>query len=618
MSVPYTYILAEKDGQQVKIPYNEFADRFVSYTASPSSPSTEGGQQGMFSADAWVTISGTESVSSSGYVYSNNAWRKIPTYTTNWDDLDAVVNEDNTVTYLRFLPVHKRVKLSEEEIAIAKENIDVSIATNTHPGLVMGSPVSEEYGAVTITEEGAIQAELASTTHAGAVILVGGLSVDVNDPTVHIPQVYTKQAIDEKFTSAGSWRIPVATTETVGGVVIGSHLNIEEGGRLNVDETSVQAVPQYGVVRYAPENYTDPNSTTNNVVDDEDSYVLSIRQIKQLTEQLVESSLATFSQQIPLASANVRGGVMVDGEHYNVGLVNEVLKVRSATTEVDGTVLLINGINANNSQEGELLVPTAYAVKKYVDDIAANKLPIASTTTLGGIKVGPNMSITADGVLKLNLPLASYEQNTAGIVNLTNNMTDSNISASLIPTSKAVSTFVNDKIKQQTNTIVPAANSVTPGVVLVEPTQTESPTNADNVYIVPTELKVKELIQDGIKDYNNTASILSSERWLVIGTGSFTQEAVDQVISSNPPLPAAIVVSSHSQVSPSQENEDGETIVAGGTALSAGINLLKFSEKVPLSTVQTLVASLSETKAGYYDSNFLIMPAAAGMGNFLS
>jgi hypothetical protein len=140
----------------------------------------------MFSADAWVTISGTESVSSSGYVYSNNAWRKIPTYTTNWDDLDAVVNEDNTVTYLRFLPVHKRVKLSSEEIANAKANIDVNIATDNHPGLVMGSPVSEEYGAVTI-KDGAIQAELASTTHAGAVILVGGLSVDADDPTAHIP-----------------------------------------------------------------------------------------------------------------------------------------------------------------------------------------------------------------------------------------------------------------------------------------------------------------------------------------------------------------------------------------------------------------------------------------------
>jgi hypothetical protein len=61
-----------------------------------------------------------------------------------------------------------------------------------------------------------------------------------------------------------------------------------------------------------------------------------------------------------------------------------------------------------------------------------------------------------------------------------------------------------------------------PGVVLVEPTQTESPTNTDNVYIVPTELKVKELIQEGIEEANGTEYELSSRRWLVIGTGSFT------------------------------------------------------------------------------------------------
>lgn len=604
MSVPQTYILAEKDGQQVRIPYDEFADRFVSYTVAPSSPNTEGGQQGMFSADAWVTISGTESVSSSGYVYANNAWRKIPTYTTNWDDLDAVVNEDNTVTYLRFLPVHKRVELSEEEIANAKANMDVSTATNTHPGLVMGSPVSEEYGGINITEEGAIQAELASTTHAGAVILVGGLSVDANDPTAHIPQVYTKQAIDEKFTSAGSWRVPIATTETIGGIAVGSHLNIEEGGRLNVDETQVQAIPQYGVVRFAPESY-DPSSDSY----DADSYVLSIRQIKNLTRHLISESHSTL-QEIPIATSTTIGGVKVDGQVSNVELSDtNVLRVKYATDLLEGAVKL--NFNIGNAVQAEdLSVPTAHTVKAYIDAIALNGLPIASTTTLGGIKIGPNMSITADGVLKLNLPLASFEQNTAGIVNLTNNMVDANISASLVPTSNAVSKFVNSQLQQLTETTVPAANVARPGVVLVSPAELESPSSTNNVYVVPTELKVRELIQDGIEDANSTSSTLSSERWLVIGTGSFTQEAVDQVIAQNS-FPAAVVVSSHSEVSPSQDNE------AGGTPLPAGINLLKFSQSVPLSTVEVLVASLSTTKANYYDSNFLIMPAASGMGNFL-
>jgi hypothetical protein len=55
----------------------------------------------------WDIVSGGESISSSVFVYSNNAWRKIPTYTTNWDDIEPVDNEDGTFTYLRFLPIHK-------------------------------------------------------------------------------------------------------------------------------------------------------------------------------------------------------------------------------------------------------------------------------------------------------------------------------------------------------------------------------------------------------------------------------------------------------------------------------------------------------------------------------
>jgi hypothetical protein len=187
MSVPYTYIIAEKDGKQVKIPYNEFADSFVTYTAEPASPNTEGGQQGMFSASAWSTITGTESTSSSAYVYSNNAWRKIPTYTTNWDDLEAVTNEDDTISYLRFLPVHKSVELTEKEIDIARKNIDVTIATNEHPGLVKGSNYSDMYGGINVAEDGALQATLASTVHAGAVILIGDLGSDPDNPTVHLP-----------------------------------------------------------------------------------------------------------------------------------------------------------------------------------------------------------------------------------------------------------------------------------------------------------------------------------------------------------------------------------------------------------------------------------------------
>jgi hypothetical protein len=84
-----------------------------------------------------------------------------------------------------------------------------------------------------------------------------------------------------------------------------------------------------------------------------------------------------------------------------------VLRVKYATDLLEGAVKL--NFNIGNAVQAEdRSVPTAHTVKTYIDAIALNGLPIASTTTLGGIKVGPNMSITADGVLKINLPLASF------------------------------------------------------------------------------------------------------------------------------------------------------------------------------------------------------------------
>jgi hypothetical protein len=100
---------------------------------------------------------------------------------------------------------------------------------------------------------------------------------------------------------------------------------------------------------------------------------------------------------------------MVDGQVSNVEFSDtNVLKVKYATDILEGAVKLNFNI-ANAVQAEDKSVPTAYTVKNYIDTIALNKLPIASTTTLGGIKIGPNMDITADGVLKLNLPLASFE-----------------------------------------------------------------------------------------------------------------------------------------------------------------------------------------------------------------
>jgi hypothetical protein len=75
---------------------------------------------------------------------------------------------------------------------------------------------------------------------------------------------------------------------------------------------------------------------------------------------------------------------------------------------------------------------------------------------------------------------------------------------------------------------------------LVNPTQSDNLIN--NTYTVPTVEKTIELIDENLERYSDSQSVLRCRHWVVLGTGSFTQEAVDIATNDNE-LPTAIVVS---------------------------------------------------------------------------
>ena len=61
------------------------------------------------------------------YTYKDGVWGKSPRVTSHWSELDQ---------HSRFLLVNKHVKLSTEELAIARETLDLAPATAEKPGLV--------------------------------------------------------------------------------------------------------------------------------------------------------------------------------------------------------------------------------------------------------------------------------------------------------------------------------------------------------------------------------------------------------------------------------------------------------------------------------------------------
>lgn len=97
----------------------------------------------------------------------------------------------------------------------------------------------------------------------------------------------------------------------------------------------------------------------------------------------------------PIPNGGINGQVLTNfgNDVYGWGTLP------NATTESQGVVYLSTDEDFQPDEEGNYNDTTACTPQTVVDYVQSVGLPIASTTTLGGIKVGDGLSITDDGVL---------------------------------------------------------------------------------------------------------------------------------------------------------------------------------------------------------------------------
>lgn len=600
MSVPYTYILVEQDGQQEKIPYTEFANNFIQYVPEPLSPETDG-QQGQMAVNNWDIVSGGESISSSVFVYSNNAWRKIPTYTTNWDDIEPVDNEDGTFTYLRFLPIHKQVTLTEKELDNVYKTLDITVATNAKLGLVKGTnDFSENFGTITIEEDGSLKVASATSTHQGTVQLFDEYGDELGEV---YPIVYTKQAIDRKFTKAGALTIPAATYETRGGIIVGPNMSVTENGLLSINTATVQEENNpLGLVKYAPISFTDSQNIENEDYIDESSYTLSAGQSRALIKHYVNKIQEQARFELRPATSVTLGGVLVDSNNTNIQISGEgLINVKDATTDRAGAVKYLTSFDdINNQTEG---VPTIYTIKQYVDSKVSQNLPVATTTTAGAVIIGQGLKVNSDGVVDVNLPLATIDQR--GLVYTTQTITEENKSHAYVPTSEGVYNFVTSLIGQPETPLVPSASSTKAGVVTVQPAATDVKEN--NTYKVPTVQYVRDYVSDAIESTNNEQEVaVSSKQWLVVGTGNFDVDILKQTVLANQEILVSAITGSSTQEQ--------------AFILPAGLNILVFQNPITAEKLNSILSSLSLEVGTYQNScanNFILIPGEGIFGYYL-
>lgn len=126
-----------------------------------------------------------------------------------------------------------------------------------------------------------------------------------------------------------------------------------------------------------------------------------------VNKDYVDTAIETGRYTLPAATAQTLGGVKI-GQNVNV--------TGDGTISVTGFLPTTGGsMTGNISMSGSSKVTQATAPtenadltnKQYVDQkIAAGAytLPVASSSTLGGVKIGENVNVTADGTISVTIP----------------------------------------------------------------------------------------------------------------------------------------------------------------------------------------------------------------------
>lgn len=172
-----------------------------------------------------------------------------------------------------------------------------------------------------------------------------------------------KSKLDGIAVSANNYALPIAATNSLGGIKVGANLTINS---------------TTGVL-----NATDTNTTYSVVTTSADGLMSSTDKTKL---DGVAASANNYS--LPIATANALGGFKV-GTNLTINSTTGVLDATDTNTTYSVATTSAGGLMS--SSDKTKLDSVATSANNYL-------LPTASSSVLGGIKVGANLSIT-NGVL---------------------------------------------------------------------------------------------------------------------------------------------------------------------------------------------------------------------------
>lgn len=212
----------------------------------------------------------------------------------------------------------------------------------------------------------------------------------------------SKMYVDDAISSIPSYTLPIASTTTLGGIIVGDNLTIDSTGKLSASTPGIsQAVADARYLQLAKGGEITGGNLSIKRSGGSISY-LNIISADTNSADPGEYYEAGFSM------SSYMGLVIESTRISPPGLYYEPIEIRCSK------LILKNSLN--NVLISGVLTPvdnTDATNKEYVDTAISNiptySLPTASTSTLGGVKIGANVTVAEDGTISVAAPGISQE-----------------------------------------------------------------------------------------------------------------------------------------------------------------------------------------------------------------
>ena len=218
--------------------------------------------------------------------------------------------------------------------------------------------------------------------------------------------------VDQNGVISNAYELPIATADTLGGVKIGDGINVDQTGIISVDGGSVYIIPSNATSATISDTLS--NMATDYESDKPVSAYIALpsspyKQIPamitwqyRINPDYTKTVIAIYINGLDFRHASSYSGYTYDEIPYYYYIQCSLSGTTWSVSTYQGNYAqsTINGDEVSTNRPSQYAIVNKRAVINYVKS-KAYMLPTATTSTLGGVKIGTNLAIDDNGVVSV-------------------------------------------------------------------------------------------------------------------------------------------------------------------------------------------------------------------------